>query len=78
MSQQFVAGVQETRRLAMTVESSGTGGRSAWRDLVMLSELLLLHSSMHAQVSTSAWFPSDDFVVKFQQRRCASLPLHNA
>lgn len=78
VSRQFVAGVQERRRLVFTAESSGSEGRSAWRDLVTLAELLMMHSSMHAQVSPSAWFPSDDFVVQFQQHRCDArqLSLH--
>eukprot|EP00892_Ulva_mutabilis_P007120 jgi/Ulvmu1/4780/UM020_0065.1 len=73
VSRRFVAGMQETRRMAYTVESSGSRGRSAWHDLVTLAELLLMHSSMHAEVSSSAWFPSDDFLVQFQQHRSGGL-----
>lgn len=71
VSRRYVAGRQVSQRMALTVDSSTSAGPSAWHDLVTLAELLLMHSSMHAEVSCNAWFPSDSFVVQFQQHRCA-------
>lgn len=62
-----IAGRTQTNRVVLSVHSSSEGAQPAWEQLRVLAELVLMHGKLHADLSDTAWFPADSFVVQFQQ-----------